>query len=395
MKVSNYIELFEMARADLEGVVDVIKSGDFDKAASMYISKAKSRGLDAKKITIGLGSTFRTYTDVGPEDVKQLKDKIKEKLGPEMPEKSEKKSSKKKKESSEEEEVEKKKESAEMAKAGKRKPKTELLKAPKGEAESEPPMAEGTNGGRQRLKLVDEILYRSGMLPEGEYMRRIVEAKGSEGDAGKAFKGKGKKGSPRMAGSSGQGRDVGTVADNTSKAARRAENEQDAGEDREGLRGAPGTGEAGGDFERVDDLRHPAKGTSYVLGNKGRQMRPESDPNMGGGGISTSRGRNGPREGDRNNLDNEGLSNAPGLGDGTGIFGIRDPLRQPNKGVRYALGDKKGSARPESDPNMRGYVAPRNNEGGGSAYTLKSGKKVPGALNRPASDPNMRSGKKG
>jgi hypothetical protein len=346
MRVSNYVNLFEMARQDLEGVVDVIKSGDFNKAASMYISKAKARGLDAKKISIGLGSTFRTYTDVGPEEVKQLKDAIKEKLGPEMPEKSEKKSSSKKEKKEEKEEGESTATTAAKASTASKK-KAVLIKKEKG-GESEPPMAEGTNGGRH-LKLMDEILYRSGMLPDGEYMRRIVEAKGSEGDQSKAFKGKGKKSSGFAKGEK-YSSEIEGAPKAKGHAQSRAENEQRAGYDREGVRGAPGTGDGAGDFGETDSLRHPTKGTSYVLGGKGKGGRPESDPNMGGG-ISTSKGRS-AREGSRDYVDNEGLSNAPGLGDGPGIFGIKDNLRHPATGARYTLGNKGRSGKPESDPNL-------------------------------------------
>lgn len=175
MKVNNYVNLFEMARADLEGVVEVVKSGDFDKAASMYISKAKARGLDAKKVVIGLGSTFRNYEDMGTEEIKQLKDKIKEKLGGELPEKKEKKTAEKKESSPEERKVH-----AATIKTGAAKKKAELIKKPK-EAEMTTESSQVARGKRMNLR--DEILYRSGMLPEGTYKRDIEEGiAGSEGD---------------------------------------------------------------------------------------------------------------------------------------------------------------------------------------------------------------------
>lgn len=164
MRVSKYVNLFEMARADLEGVVDIIKSGDFDKAASMYITKAKARGLDAKKVIIGLGSTFRNYEDISPDEIKQLKEKIKEKLGGELPAKKEKT----KKSST----SEKKKEAAELAKSGRPK-KTELIKHKEGSEK----IPESTRVSKMRkLTVLDEIMYRSGMLPEGQYTL------GDEGD---------------------------------------------------------------------------------------------------------------------------------------------------------------------------------------------------------------------
>ena len=175
MKVNNYVNLFEMARADLEGVVEVVKSGDYDKAATMYISKAKARGLDAKKVVIGLGSTFRNYEDMGAEEIKQLKDKIKEKLGGELPEKKEKKSAEKKESSSKE-----RKEQAAAIKTGAAKKKAELIKKPK-EAEMAIESSQAAKGKKMNLR--DEILYRSGMFPEGSYKRELEEGiSGSEGD---------------------------------------------------------------------------------------------------------------------------------------------------------------------------------------------------------------------
>ena len=174
MKVNNYVNLFEMARADLEGVVEVVKSGDFEKAASMYISKAKARGLDAKKVVIGLGSTFRNYEDIGAEEIKQLKAAIKEKLSGELPEKKEKKSSEKKESSPKE-----RKEQAASIKSEVAKKKAELIKKPK-EAEM---TAESSQVKGKKMNLKDEILFRSGMLPEGTYKRGIEEGiAGSEGD---------------------------------------------------------------------------------------------------------------------------------------------------------------------------------------------------------------------
>jgi len=198
MKVNNYVNLFEMARADLEGVVEVVKSGNYDKAASMYISKAKARGLDAKKVVIGLGSTFRNYEDMGAEEIKQLKDKIKEKLGGELPEKKEKKSAGKKESSPEERKIH-----AAAIKTGAAKKKSELIKKPK---ETEMAAESVQVVGEKRMNLIDEILYRSGMLPKGSYKREIEEGiMGSEGDqstAGnegekKKLKKKGKKKMPK------------------------------------------------------------------------------------------------------------------------------------------------------------------------------------------------------
>jgi hypothetical protein len=180
MKVSKYVNLFEMARADLEGVVEVVKAGDYDKAADMYISKAKSRGLDAKKVVVGLGSTFRNYAEMDSEAVSKLKEKIKEKLGGELPAK---KAPAKKKEATSD--AEKHMESAKI-KASVAKKKSELIKAKKAEEppkELEAPKVNESTKVSKRASLRDEILYRSGVMPEGTYRQgRIVEAMGSEGD---------------------------------------------------------------------------------------------------------------------------------------------------------------------------------------------------------------------
>jgi hypothetical protein len=180
MKVSKYVNLFEMARADLEGVVEVVKAGDYDKAADMYISKAKSRGLDAKKVVVGLGSTFRNYAEMDSEAVSKLKEKIKEKLGGELPAK---KAPAKKKEATSD--AEKHMESAKI-KASVAKKKAELIKAKKAEEppkELEAPKVNESTKVSKKASLRDEILYRSGVMPEGTYRQgRIVEAMGSEGD---------------------------------------------------------------------------------------------------------------------------------------------------------------------------------------------------------------------
>jgi hypothetical protein len=391
MEVRDYVNLFEMARSDLEGVVEVVKSGDMDKAASMYISKAKTRGLDAKKLVAGLGSTFRTYSDLSSDEIKELKDKIKEKLSGEMPEK---KSSKKKDKSEDEEDKMDTKEKTAKASTGK---KVELIKKKKSEEMPEGPMPESAEfKGGKRMNIIDEILYRSGMFGDGQYMRE--QQSGTEGDASIAYgKRKGKKSSmgPRSSGGM-NGKTTMEISGGNSargKASRRAENEQETGYENEGLRKAPGTGEGGGDFGEIDDVRHPARGVGYTLGAKSGQRGgpPVSDPNMsGGGGVSGSKGRRGPADGSRENIDNEGLSGAPGLGDGQGDFGMRDDLHHPARGVGYTLG-KKAFGRgqpPVSDPNTISGMkyTGRSEEGGGSRYTVPS----EGRNARPESDVNTR-----
>ena len=268
MEINKYVRLFEMAREDLEGVVDVIKAGDFEKAASMYISKAKARGLDAKKVVMGLGSTFRTYDEVGPDEIKQLKEKIKEKLSGEMPEK--KATSKKKKEEKEEEDETPDKAKTDSAKSSTKakKKKVELIKKSKESPmpAEEPPMGEGTHYARTgRLSLRDEILMRSGLITE--------EQMGSEGDAGKAFGGKkGKKKMKKFSGKKGsmknEGGGKGGVAKATGKAPRKAENEEKAGEDREGLRNAWGLGNPG-KYIGGTDGGAPGGGVRYTGGTSG------------------------------------------------------------------------------------------------------------------------------
>jgi hypothetical protein len=265
MEINKYVRLFEMAREDLEGVVDVIKSGDFDKAASMYISKAKARGLDAKKVVMGLGSTFRTYDEVGPDEIKQLKEKIKEKLSGEMPEK--KSTSKKAKKEEDDDAPSKAKEDSAKGTAKVKAKKVELIKKEREGSmpKEEPAMGEGTDYSRTgRLSLRDEILMRSGLISE--------EQMGQEGDAGKAFGGKkgkkkvkkfGKKGSMKN-----EGGGKGGVAKAAGKAPRKAENEEKAGEDREGLRNAWGLGNPG-KYIGGTDGGAPGGGARYTGGTSG------------------------------------------------------------------------------------------------------------------------------
>jgi hypothetical protein len=110
----------------------------------------------------------------------------------------------------------------------------------------------------------------------------------------------------------------------------------------------------------------------------------------GVGGIAASKGRRGPADGSRDNIDNEGLSGAPGLGDGQGDFGMRDDLHHPARGTQYTLG-KKAFGRgqpPVSDPNTISGMkyTGRSEEGGGSKYTVPS----EGRNARPESDVNAR-----
>jgi hypothetical protein len=263
MKVNNYVNLFEMARADLEGVVEVVKSGDYDKAASMYISKAKARGLDAKKVVIGLGSTFRNYEDMGAEEIKQLKDAIKEKLSGELPEKKEKKSAEKKESSPQE-----RKEQAASIKSKVTKKKAELIKKPK-ELEMTAESSQAAKGKKMNLR--DEILYRSGMLPEGTYKRGIEEGiAGSEGDQavagnkGEKKRKKGKKISMKVS----EGSDKGLVAKAKGKAPKKAEDEEVAGEDREGTNKAPGLVGKEKGYTLGKGVVPPGTGVKYTLGKK-------------------------------------------------------------------------------------------------------------------------------
>jgi len=129
MRVTEVIN--EMARADLAGAEEAIKSGDLDKVASHYVKKAKERGLDAKKIVSGLGATFRTFEEITPEQISELKTKVKELVSGEMPPKKEKtkKSKKEEKEEKDEEEDEGEDASVTAAKAStKAKQKTVLIK---------------------------------------------------------------------------------------------------------------------------------------------------------------------------------------------------------------------------------------------------------------------------
>jgi hypothetical protein len=249
MKVSNYVNLFEMARADLEGVVEVIKSGDYDKAATMYISKAKARGLDAKKVIVGLGSTFRTYEDMGADEIKQLKEKIKEKLSGELPEKKEKKSVKHEKGETSDQE---KKEHAAQIKVGAKK-KAELIKAPK-----EAPLGESTRRGILRR----EILERSGLIG-------IHEVYGDEGDQGgvntKHPKSKSMNSGKGDASTGGKGE----VAKAKGKASRKAENEEKAGEDSEGTRKAYGMDAPGKYTLKGGGSGVSGSGSKYLGGSKG------------------------------------------------------------------------------------------------------------------------------
>ena len=246
MKVSNYVNLFEMARADLEGVVEVIKSGDYDKAASMYISKAKARGLDAKKVIIGLGSTFRTYSDMGADEIKQLKEKIKEKLGGELPEKKEKKNTKHEKSETSDQE---KKEHAAQIKVGAKK-KAELIK-------KEAPMGESSRRGILRR----EILERSGLIS-------VHEVYGDEGDQG-GVNTKHPKSKSLMRGGKGDG-NSGNRAEvaKGGKAPKKAENEEQAGEDNDGLHKAPGM-EAPGKYTLKNSGGVSGGGSKYLGGSKG------------------------------------------------------------------------------------------------------------------------------
>ena len=396
MEVRDYVNLFEMARSDLEGVAEVVKSGNMDKAASMYISKAKARGLDAKKVVVGLGSTFRTYTDLSTDEIKELKDKIKEKLSGEMPEKKEKASPKKKaKKDDEEDEEEDKMDTKEKAAKSSTSSKKRAILLKKEKVEE--PMPEETRGVR-RMNIVDEILYRSGRFSDGQYMRE--QQLGSEGDPsgpGSRIKGK-KNGSSMNKSSSGNTKtqmSFGTVNNAKGKASNRAENELDGQLNYEGLTKAMGTGEGGGAGGLdIDDIRHPAKGVGYTLGNrKGSEKLAygRNDPNMAGGdGVSASRGKRASL-GSRDYVDNEGLSGAPGLGDGQGDFGVRDDAIHPTRGVNYTLGKRamgRGGAI-TSDPNANSGMkyTGRSEEGGGSKYTAGSD----GRNANPESDPNTRS----
>ena len=66
MKVDNVFNeamLNEMARADLKGAEKALMDKNWSKAAKIYVSNAKERDLDDKKIISGLGATFRTKKD--------------------------------------------------------------------------------------------------------------------------------------------------------------------------------------------------------------------------------------------------------------------------------------------------------------------------------------------
>ena len=418
MNISEFTRSFEMARADLKNIVEAVEDGNLDRAASLYIAKAKARGLEGIQILAGLGSLLREATDLSTDEIKGLKGEVKDKLEAEPEEKKPLKKKKKAKakkddgdededdeeggedkEEGEEEDEEKEPEDEEdEEEEGEKKPpkKKKKVKKEKGEEEEEsgekmPPMSKLPESTHvHRLTLRDEILARSGLFRPGQYMREE-----GEGDAGKAH---GSKKSKKSMGPGKKGFGGKTQMEITGgnkargNAPKRAEDEQEGPEDYEGLTKAMGTGDGGGAGGRDsnDSLRHPAKGVGYTLGNKGGNERPNSDPNMPGG-VAPKKGKRGPTEGNRDNIDNEGLAGAPGLGDGAGDFGrAQDSVTHPTRGVSYTLGNRKGKGQPSSDPNVNSGMkyTGRNEEGGGSTYTVPKGKGSP-----PVSDPNMRNKK--
>jgi hypothetical protein len=435
MNVSEFARSFEMARADLKNIVEAVDDGNLDRAASLYINKAKARGLRGINILAGLGSLLREATDLSTDEIKGLKGKVKDKLeGEEEPE--EKKPPKKKKKAKKDEEGEEEEEEGdedEDEKAGEEEGEEEEEEEPEEEKEKERekgkkkkakkpfppnfPPKKGEGGMKlpesthvRHLTLRDEILKRSGLYKDGEYIRETQE--GHEGDAGPAYSvRKGKKGNKKVGRDGGFGgkpeMEISGGNKARGKASRRAEDEKEGPEDYEGLTKAMGTGEGGGSGGRDADasVQHPAKGVGYTLKTKGNEGRDQglaygsSDPNVGGDGISRKRGTRGVRyaanptgvSGGRDDIDNEGLAGAPGTGDGPGDFGLaHDGTMHPNKGVSYILGNKKGNGQPTSDPNTISGMkyTGRNEEGGGSKFTVPKGKGTP-----PVSDPNMRNKK--
>jgi hypothetical protein len=198
MKVTDLIN--EMARADLEGAEEAIKSGDLDKVASHYVKKAKERGLDAKKIVSGLGATFRTFEELDKDQISELKTKVKALIAGELPPKKEKKS-KKEKEEEEPEEEEGESTATTAAKAStKAKQKTVLLKKKAGE-EAKPGFMENFDPyyptERERILINSGLLNERTMCPVDKDNRprygKKVGFPGTEGDQSAVRHGKKKK----------------------------------------------------------------------------------------------------------------------------------------------------------------------------------------------------------
>jgi len=58
--IFNEVLLTEMARGDLKGAGKALINKDWAKAAKIYVTNARDRGLDDSKVVSGLGATFRS-----------------------------------------------------------------------------------------------------------------------------------------------------------------------------------------------------------------------------------------------------------------------------------------------------------------------------------------------